>query len=473
METILLILLIILLIATGVLLVKSFVSKEKNDDTLLKEINLLNLKIEGLEKVLKDEFSRNREESSKLMREMREELQNSLLNGMKSISDMQKNQLETTANQQKGQLDSFSNQQKLQFESFTNLLNTLTKSNEERLEKMRETIEIRIRHLQEDNAAKVTEMRKTVNDNLEEMRKTVDEKLQSTLEKRLGESFKLVSERLEAVHQGLGDMQKLATGVGDLKKVLSNVKTKGVLGEYQLENILEQIMTPAQYDKNVKTKQNSNAHVEFAIKLPGREDKNKTVYLPIDAKLPTEDYQALMDAYEMSDLARIEELKKSLATSIKNFAKDISEKYIDPPNTTDFAIMFLPFEGLYAEVLRMSGIFESIQRTFKVIITGPTTLSALLNSLQMGFRTLAIEKRSSEVWELLSAVKKEFGMFGEILDKTQKKLQEASKTIEDAGTRSRAISRKLRDVQELPAEKAKLMINMAEENEEEVKEGLF
>jgi len=460
MEVIIIILLALCYIGITGLFIQNRLSKKSNP-LLEKELSELQLQIEKFEKLLKDEFSRNREESSKQMREMREELQNSLLTGMKGISDIQKNQLETTAGQQKGQLDSFSNQQKLQFESFTNLLTTLTKSNEERLEKMRETIETRIRHLQEDNASKVAEMRKTVNENLEEMRKTVDEKLQSTLEKRLGESFKIVSERLEAVHQGLGDMQKLATGVGDLKKVLSNVKTKGVLGEYQLENLLEQILTPAQYDKNVKTKQNSNAQVEFAIKLPGREDKNKTVYLPIDAKLPTEDYQALIDAYEISDLFRIDELKKALATRIKNFAKDISEKYIDPPNTTDFAIMFLPFEGLYAEVLRMTGVFETIQREYKVIITGPTTISALLNSLQMGFRTLAIEKRSSEVWELLSAVKKEFGMFGEILDKTQKKLQEASSSIDAANTRSRAISRKLRDVQELPADKTKLIIDEA------------
>lgn len=460
MQTIILVILILILVSTGILVLQSFLLKKNKDGALPKEILLLNIKIDEFERILKDEFLRNREELARQMREMREELQNSLLNGMKGISDIQKNQLETTAGQQKGQLDSFANQQKLQFDSFTNLLNTLTKSNEEKLEKMRETIETRIRHLQEDNAAKVAEMRQTVNNHLEEMRKTVDDKLQSTLEKRLGESFKLVSERLEAVHQGLGDMQKLASGVGDLKKVLLNVKTKGILGEYQLENILEQIMTPAQYDKNVKTKQNSETKVEFAIKLPGREDSHKTVYLPIDSKFPTESYQALMDAYESADIRKIDELKKSLALSIRSFAKEISDKYIDPPHTTDFAIMFLPFEGLYAEVLRMTGVFEKIQREYKVIITGPTTLSALLNSLQMGFRTLAIEKRSSEVWDLLSAVKKEFGMFGEILEKTQKKLQEASNSIEAANTRTRVISRKLKDVQELPPEKSNLLIEL-------------
>ncbi|NLJ07065.1 MAG: DNA recombination protein RmuC [Sphingobacteriales bacterium] len=459
METLTLTLLSITIVLLIVIIVKIFKPTGKEQD-INGQLEKIEQQLNLLDKSLKDEFSRNREESSKLMREMREELQNSLLNGMKGISDMQKNQLDTTANQQKGQLDSFANQQKLQFESFTNLLNTLTKSNEERLEKMRETIETRIRHLQEDNAAKVAEMRKTVDEKLEEMRKTVDEKLQSTLEKRLGESFKLVSERLEAVHKGLGDMQSLAAGVGDLKKVLSNVKTKGVLGEYQLENLLEQMLSPSQYERNVATKLNSNNRVEFAVKLPGREDKNKTVYLPMDAKFPTEDYQSLMDAYDNSDLQKIEEHKKNLAMKIRQFAKDISEKYIDPPRTTDFAIMFLPFEGLYAEVLRMTGVFEQIQREYKVVITGPTTLSALLNSLQMGFRTLAIEKRSSEVWDLLSAVKKEFGYFGDLLEKTHKKLQEASNSIEAANKRTNIISRKLKDVQELPAEKSNLLIEL-------------
>jgi DNA recombination protein RmuC len=282
------------------------------------------------------------------------------------------------------------------------------------------------------------------------MRATVDEKLQTTLEKRLGESFKQVSDRLELVHQGLGEMQTLASGVGDLKKVLSNVKSKGVLGEYQLENILDQLLTPSQYARNVKTKAGSNANVEFAIKLPGREDKNTEVWLPVDAKFPTEDFQNLMEAYEMGNIEKIAEHKKLMAARIKLFAKDINEKYIDPPNTTDFALMFLPFEGLYAEVLRIAGLFEDIQRVYKVVITGPTTISAFLNSLQMGFRTLAIEKRSSEVWELLGAIKTEFSNFGSILEKTHKKLQEASNVIDQASTRSRAIERKLKNVQELP-----------------------
>ena len=444
MNTVVIIIALLLLLAVliiTVLILKKTSPKEDTETVILTEIQAFAKMMSLYDKTLKDEFGRNREESAKLQREMREELSNSLLQRMTEIAQMQKGQLETFATQQKGQ-----------FETFTNLLNNLTKSNEERMEKMRETIETRIRHLQDDNAKK-----------LDEMRQVVDEKLQSTLEKRLGESFKQVSERLEAVHQGLGEMQKLATGVGDLKKVLSNVKTKGVLGEYQLENLLDQLLTPAQYEKNVKTKQGSNDAVEFAVKLPGREDKNKTVWLPLDAKFPTEDYLALMDAYDQAEIPKIEDCKKILVSKLKLFAKEISSKYIDPPNTTDFAIMFLPFEGLYAEALRNAGLFEQIQREYRVVITGPTTLSALLNSLQMGFRTLAIEKRSSEVWELLGAVKTEFGNFGDILDKTQKKLQEASNVIDQASTRSRAIERRLRNVQELPGEQT---VNLLGEEEE-------
>ncbi len=327
-----------------------------------------------------------------------------------------------------------------------------------RLDKIRNTVEDKLKTMQDDNSKK-----------LEEMRATVDEKLQSTLEKRLGESFKQVSDRLEQVHKGLGEMQSLASGVGDLKKVLSNVKTRGVLGEYQLGNILEQILTPDQYSQNVKTKSNSNTIVEYAVKLPGREDKDKIVWLPIDSKFPTEDYQSLLNAYDIGDVNAIQEKTKALSARIKSCAKDIKEKYLDPPNTTDFGILFLPFEGLYAEVLRNVGLFETLQREYKVIITGPTNLAALLNSLQMGFKTLAIEKRSSEVWEILSAVKTEFGNFGEILNKTHKKLQEASNVIEQAGRKSRTIERKLRDVQALPKESSvKLLGQDLELNEQEI-----
>jgi DNA recombination protein RmuC len=312
---------------------------------------------------------------------------------------------------------------------------------------MRTTVETQLKALQEDNSRK-----------LEQMRTTVDEKLHNTLEQRLGQSFKIVSDRLEQVHKGLGEMQTLATGVGDLKKVLTNVKTRGVIGEYQLENILEQMMTPEQYAKNVKTKQGSNAMVEFAIKLPGKKEDEQIVWLPLDAKFPTEDYQVLLSAYDNSDSELIETTRKQLAGRIRLFAKEILTKYIDPPHTTDFGIMFLPFEGLYAEVLRL-GLFEAIQREFKIVISGPTTLAAFLNSLQMGFRTLAIEKRSSEVWEILGAVKTEFGKFGAILEKTQKKLRETSNVIEQAGVRTRAIERKLRNVQELPLKETELLLN--------------
>lgn len=340
-------------------------------------------------------------------------------------------------------VDSFNTAQK---DNFFALLNKQSEQNSmtaEKLDQMRETLDKKFQELQSGNEKK-----------LEEMRATVDEKLQKTLETRLGESFKLVSDRLEAVHKGLGDMQQLATGVGDLKRVLTNVKTRGVLGEYQLENILEQTLTIDQYSKNVKTKEGSNALVEFAVKLPGRADKDKIVWLPIDSKFPKEDFELLMDAYDNAVPERIEEHRKNFVKGIRKCAGDISGKYIDPPNTTDFAILFLPFESLYAEVLRTPGLFESIQRECKIIITGPTTISALLNSLQMGFRTLAIEKRSSEVWQLLGAVKTEFGNFGTVLENTYKKLQAASKEIDNAGVRSRAIERKLRNVQELPKDQS-------------------
>jgi DNA recombination protein RmuC len=283
------------------------------------------------------------------------------------------------------------------------------------------------------------------------MRATVDEKLQTTLEKRLGESFKQVSERLEQVYKGLGEMRNLATGVGDLKKVLTNVKTRGTWGEIRLSHILEQILTPDQYGVNVATKKNSNERVEFAIKLPGQDtDEQKVVWMPIDSKFPQEDYQRLLDAQEAADKELSEKSIKNLEMRIKTEAKFIKEKYIDPPHTTDFGIMFLPIEGLYAEVLRRPGLCDTLQREFRIVVTGPTTLAALLNSLQMGFRTLAIEKRSSEVWELLGVVKTEFGKFGDVLAKTKKKLKEASNTIGQAEVRTRAIERKLRDVEQVP-----------------------
>lgn len=383
--------------------------------------------IDKLDRTIKEEMLNNREELAR---------SNRTFNGMIS------SQISEISGLQRNQLDIFSKQ-----------LANLTQTNENKLDRMRETIEERLKHLQEDNSRK-----------LDQMRSTVDEKLSSTLEQRLGESFRLVSERLEMVHQGLGEMQTLASGVGDLKKVLTNVKTRGTWGEIQLGNILEQILAPEQYSKNVATRKNSSERVEFAIKLPGKDDKgSETVWLPIDSKFPQEDYQRLNDAQEQGNAVMAEEAAKAMELKIKSFAKDIRDKYIDPPGTTDFGIMFLPTEGLYAEVLRRSGLCDYLQRQYRIVIAGPTTLIALLNSLQMGFRTLAIEKRSSEVWSLLGAVKTEFGRFGDILEKTQKKLQEASNTIEDAARKSRSIGRKLKNVQELSKEDSSLLLEDADE----------
>ena len=319
-------------------------------------------------------------------------------------------------------------------------LSTLTQSNEQRLDAIRVTLEQRLEVLRGDNAQK-----------LEQMRATVDEKLHATLEQRLGESFKLVSDRLEQVHKGLGEMQSLAAGVGDLKKVLTNVKTRGTWGEVQLENLLEQILTPAQYDKNVITRPGSNERVEFAIRLPGRDLDGVPCLLPIDAKFPLADYQQLIEAQERGEPMAVESFAKALERRIKDQAADIHAKYISPPHTTDFALLYLPVEGLYAEVLRRPGLTDSIQRNFRVNVAGPTTLAAMLNSLQMGFRTLAIEQRSSEVWTRLGMVKTEFAKFGEVLAATKKKLDEASNSIGKAEQRTRAISRQLRDVEALPA----------------------
>lgn len=296
---------------------------------------------------------------------------------------------------------------------------------------------------------KLTSIQQDSSQKLELMRETVDEKLHATLEKRFGESFKLVSDRLDQVHKGLGEMQTIAVGVGDLKKVLANVKTRGTWGEAQLGNLIEEIMTSDQYEKNVMTKKGSRDAVEYAIKLPGNGDVPH-VWLPIDAKFPLEDYQKLVEAEEKGDLAVIDPLRKSLEARIKAEAKDIHTKYIDTPYTTDFGILFVPVESLYGEVLRIPGLFEFIRRDYKVIITGPTTIQAILNSLHMGFRTLSIQKRSSEVWETLGVVKKEFGKFGDLLEKTQEKLTQAGKTIEDAVKKTRTIEKKLDKVTGIP-----------------------
>ena len=341
-----------------------------------------------------------------------------------------------------GQVGQLGTLQAQQFEAFGQHLNRLTQSFDARVEQLRLTVESRLGAIQTENAAK-----------LEEMRKTVDEKLHATLEQRLGESFKLVSERLEQVHRGLGEMQTLAAGVGDLKKVLTNVKTRGTWGEVQLANLLEQVLTAEQYAENVATRPKSADRVEFAIRLPGRED-GAPVWLPIDAKFPVEDYQKLVEAQERADVIAVEAAAKALETRLKDEARTIREKYIEPPYTTDFAILYLPTEGLYAEALRRPGLVEALQRDQRVSIAGPTTLAAMLNSLQMGFRTLAIEKRSSEVWAVLGAIKTEFGKFGEALAHTRKKLQEASNSIDKAEVRTRAVTRKLKDVEALPVPEA-------------------
>jgi DNA recombination protein RmuC len=298
--------------------------------------------------------------------------------------------------------------------------------------------------VKQDEMIKTTELR------LERMRETVDEKLHKTLEERLGKSFEMVTKQLLVVQKGLGEMQTIASGVGDLKKVLTNVKTRGVLGEIQLGNILEEIMAPDQYESNVKTKKGSDALVEYAVKLPGKNLGERSVYLPIDAKFPQEDYVRLQSAYEVGDTVAVEASLKALLQAVKKFAKDIASKYIDPPNTTDFGIMFLPVEGLFAEVVRQPDMIAFLQREYKIVITGPTTLAAMLNSLQMGFKTLAIQKRSSEVWNVLAAVKKEFSTFGGVLEKAQKKINEANNEIENlVGTRTRMMQSKLKNVEQL------------------------
>jgi DNA recombination protein RmuC len=313
-------------------------------------------------------------------------------------------------------------------------------SQEQRLERLRQTLEQQMHELQASNERK-----------LEQMRQTVDEQLQSTLEKRLGASFKLVSSQLEAVQHGIGSMKNLTEGVGDLKRMLTNVKARGTWGEVQLGAILEQVLTPEQYARNVKPRPKSAQIVEFAVRLPGQTDAHP-VWLPVDAKFPQEDYLRLLDAAERADAAAVTQATTALIRAVQTAAKDIADKYIEPPHTTDFAIMFLPTEGLYAEVLRQPGMVENMQQQYRVVIAGPTTLSAILNSLQMGFRTLAIEQRSSEVWQTLAAVKAEFSKFGAVLDKVKKQLDTASNSLEQTGVRSRAMERRLRDVETLPNE---------------------
>ena len=403
------------------------------EDELLRRFESLDRAQEREERMLRDEAARSREEASAAAKAQREELSTALTSlgatNLKSIAEigaMLKGQLETVTNQ----------------------TGKLTESNEARLESLRAVVDLRLKQLQEDNAKQI-----------DKMRATVDEKLQGTLEKRLGESFTQVSQRLEQVHKGLGEMQTLAMGVGDLKRVLSNVTTRGNWGEIQLETLLDQMLTPDQYQRRVKLDPTKDETVDFAIRLPGKGNgEGDVVWLPIDAKFPTEDYQRLVEAQEKADPIAADAAAKALANRLRDSAKDICKKYIHPPHTTDFGIMFLPTEGLYAEMVRRTGLFEVIQRECRVMIAGPTTLAALLNSLQMGFRSLTIQKRSSEVWQLLSTVKAEFGRFGDLLEGVKKKLDQAANTIEDASRKSRTIEKKLRKVEDLPPADAEVLL---------------
>ena len=399
------------------------------------ELQSLREKVGGQEGLMRDEFARNRKEASELAQAQREELRNSLTAFEKRLDDNAKAQQDVLRQQFDDLLKQLHNQGKMSLEA---------------VKDVRETIEKQLKEIREDNGKR-----------LEEMRKTVDEKLQDTLEKRLGESFKQVSERLEQVHKGLGEMQSIASGVGDLKKVLTNVKTKGILGEYQLANIIEQLLPREQYEENVATRPGSSERVEFAVRMPGNSDDD-VVWLPIDSKFPLNGYEDLLNAREAGDLDAIASAEKALTATLEKFAKDISEKYVEAPHTTDFGVMFLPIESLYAEVLRHPGVFETLQRKHRITVTGPTTMSALLNSLQMGFRTLAVTKRSSEVWKILEAVKTEFGKFSNQLEKVDKQLSTAKKSLEDLrSTRTNVMERRLRDVGTLDTRESESLLDIS------------
>ncbi|MCX5888338.1 MAG: DNA recombination protein RmuC [Deltaproteobacteria bacterium] len=378
---------------------------------------------------VRDELRMSREEARSAGRELREEVSG----GLKSTNEVLAKTLEGMGKLQHAQL-----------EGMTKQLGELTESNQRALDRVRLTFDARVKELQQGNEKK-----------LDEMRQTVDEKLHHTLEKRLGESFKLVSDRLEAVHKGLGEMQNLATGVGDLKRVLTNVKARGTWAEVQLGAILEQILTPEQFAKNVRVKPDSLESVEFAVRLPGPKDEPEAcVWLPIDSKFPQEDYLRLQEAAERADPVAVQAATDGLARAVRAAAKEIRDKYLSPPSTTDFAIMFLATEGLYAEVLRQPALVEDLQHRYRVVVAGPTTLAAILSSLRLGFQTLAIEQRAVEVWRVLGAVKTEFGKFGDILDKVKQQLDIASRTIDKTGVRTRVMLKKLRDVEKLPEPEA-------------------
>lgn len=391
--------------------------------------------IDKMERLLKDEFHRNRAESNDMAKNSRDELSKSLRSFEEKFSENTRDLKELL---------------RQNFGDFSKQQSELNRLNTENIKEVKQTVEKQLNSIRDDNTRQ-----------LDEMRKTVDEKLQKTLNDRLSQSFETVSKQLQAVQEGLGEMRNLATDVGGLKKVLSNVKMRGGIGEIQLSMLLEQILAPDQYAANVKTKARSNDLVEFAIKLPGKDDLGKNVWLPIDAKFPKDKYEQLQEAYEDGDLNKIQAAQKSLEETIRAMAKDISMKYLDPPNTTDFGIMFLPFEGIYAEVVRKAALLEELQRTYKIIVTGPTTLAAILNSLQMGFKTLAIQKRSSEVWQVLGAVKNEFGKFSDLINKAQSNIRIGLNQLEEVvGAKTRAIQKKLKGVETLGEAETKKILSI-------------
>jgi DNA recombination protein RmuC len=395
---------------------------------------------ERTDRSLRDELARSRAETQSHSQQERSELAGSLT----SFGDSVQTRMTDIAKMQNDQIESFARQ-----------LSLLAASNEKKMEDIRLMVDEKLRQIQEDNTRQ-----------LDRMRETVDEKLQSTLEKRLGESFKQVSERLEQVHQGLGDMRTLAAGVGDLKKVLTNVKSRGTWGEVQLGALLEEILSPDQYLKNVRIHDSGGDFVEFAIRLPGQGDSpTESVLIPVDAKFPVEDYSRLMEAQERADTSAAEDAVRQLEASIKKAAKDISQKYLAPPKTTDFGIMFLPSEGLYAEVIRRTELVQHLQREYRIVISGPSTFAAFLNSLQMGFRTLAIQKRSGEVWKVLGEVKAAFGRFGDSLDAVRKRLDQASSSVDDAQKKTRTLAGKLKAVESLSDAPAEITVEDTEAND--------
>lgn len=460
-----------ILIICGVALILGIIAfillyqKLSAPDERLEAVARFSAELEAFERNLRDDIQRLRADLLAMETDTRRELVSSLnLQNENLDSQNRKNREESAVSlsqfSQQINTDAAKNRTELGT-SLNNLSETLARklqdlvnTQQQQFEALKTALEGRMEQIRANNETK-----------LEEMRKTVDEKLHDTLEKRLGESFKLVSERLELVHKGLGEMQSLASGVGDLKKVLTNVKNRGMMGEIQLGAILEQMLTPEQYERNFKPFKRRDEVVEFAIRLPGRDEDQDCVYLPIDAKFPIEDYHRLVEAWDAGDPAAVESARKGLRARIQGCARDIRDKYINPPLTTDFALLFLPVEGLYAEVLRDPALFDQLRRQYQVVVVGPTTVSAILSSLQMGFRTLAIEKRTGEVWKILSAVKNEFGKFGLVLEKTQKKLQEASNTIETASHRSRQIERKLNKVQSLPVDETSGILELEDDED--------